>query len=322
MLSASSTTSSSPGGWRRLLRTAAPWTVLAVVLVELAASQVLPLGQFANPTEEALALVEARQFQSQTLLIGDSVAAQLSQDSGLYLSLATDGSLETTGQHLLVRRYLARNPGLKHVVLISSSPLMGDLDQVFTENSVQRCFLGWREMAALSWMKRDLSFGLTMLKYRLLPTNRHRHSIREALLPGLDRVLDLPPSQEKRQARLKARGKAWTVRLARWLAPHRQETLAADSLERMAHELNRQGIKLVVLRGALPQSAFKRYEANHHNADLEGWLGRLAREVPTFSYHLGLVYPDDAFMDGVHLRADQLERVRQDYHELLRKLLR
>ena len=353
MPSDSSTTSS------RLLRTAAPWTLLAVVLVELAAGRVLPLERFATPVEGILAMLDARRFNARTLLVGDSVAAQLGKvlggkqlrrgtpvltggrawdlpwplapgrapllphrecDGGL-LDLATTGELETTGQYYLVQRYLDRHPAPRQVVLVSLSPTTGDLEQVFTENTVQRAFLSGREMAELAWHKRSLSFGLTMLKYRLLPSHRHRQSVR-SLLPELDQRIARPPRRAGRRARLTRDEQEWTRRLGRWLDSEEPEAIAAIYLRRMARDLGQKGIRLIYMRGPTSRTVVQRLRASDSEDAITEALRGLSREVPTFSHHMGLVYPDALFSDGVHVREDRMGRVARDYQDLLLNLIR
>lgn len=314
--------------WSTLRRSAVFWTALAIIFIEVFIAVTQPPAHRRGLVQRVMDSIDLQRHQAETLILGDCLAEQLARriaqrDDKLFLSLATNGSLETAGDYYLLRRYLQRHPPPKRVILFTRRPDVGDLNQVYTENHVQRHFLRWSEILGLGLQKRSLGFFLGMLAYKLLPSYRHRQVLRQAHLH-----LNAPPAldinRQRQRKKIAAMEREWFGRLSRWLSPPEHPSIAARYLEEMARLLLQRGIQLIYVPtptwqvtptgGARPGLG--------PPVDQAAVLRALQQRYPNFSFTPPKTYPRDHFDDHTQFNPKHVEDIVDDYHELFQRLAR
>ena len=311
----------------RILGSALVWTVLAAALVEAWAGRALPARFYNHEVDQLLDLLDRGSgSDADMVFLGDSVGRQVSRALALaepdfFLPLASNGGIETAGQYFVLRRYLARHPAPKRVVLMMLNPVEGLLDGKYTENYFQRGFLHGDEIAAVAPLRRSLPFTLTMVGYRLSPVFRYRIGL-QAVVPWLEtpspwsgqfaaaEIVGQPPEIPKHG--LLDLGGKWLKRF------RRGPQISAVFFDRLAALMEARGIEWLFLPPPLPASSA--------GGGPTGVFGRQLAQVvacqdryPALRVHAAFqIYPDDWFADEIHLKAERLPAVARDYAEILR----
>ena len=177
---------SSTSGFR-LFSSAVLWALIVILISEAVLARTLPQRYFSHEVDQILYDLEHKKYNAEFLLLGDSVGGQIwraaIKDDGrqhMFAVLPSNAAIEMTGQYYLVQRYLKRNKKPKAVIFLGRNFLSRDLNQVYTENFVQRCFLNFREIAEITSHK-GVEFGLVMLVYKCLPSYRYRLHLQKRL---------------------------------------------------------------------------------------------------------------------------------------------
>jgi hypothetical protein len=229
--------------------------------------------------------------------------------------LATNQAIEMTGHFYLLRRYLqhAAEPP-RAIVFLGHPPLGRNLDQVWTENYVQRSFLDWNEIAEIAAVKRNLVFTSKMIAYRLLATFRARRYLQIALTQSTNMAVDTrPPDYNAHQSR-----HGLMDLLGSWIASFRTKDISDHYFDRLLALGDRIGADIYYIPA--PQSEARDVAARARSNE---YFEALARRTPNFHYVADLyrVYPEEHFGDGVHLNMKALWTYRQEVVASLEQLI-
>jgi hypothetical protein len=172
----------------KIWSSAALLTVIIIAIVEITLSQSLPSRIFSHEVDRVLYDIDRTKYNADFVLLGDSIGKQII-DSALSdykngrtcASLGANQAIEMTGQYFLVERYLRNNSKPKAVIFVGCNQLGGNLEQVYTENFFQRCFLRFNEIAELT-LHKGSQFSFIMMIYKIFPSYRYRLKIQEKLL--------------------------------------------------------------------------------------------------------------------------------------------
>ena len=308
----------------RWLRSGLLWTVLAVAGIEFGLGRVLPGRFFRHEVDELLHEVDTRRFDAKTLSLGNSVGRQLDRgiaklEPGFLEPLSSNGSLETSGQYLVLRRYLERNPQPENLILWLDNPFAGSLHLIFTENYIQRCFLRWREIALLGWWKGSPTFTANMVSFKLLPSYRYRMEIQE-LLPFLnaERVhLDMQNALRNRAGIGKPEG-AWDRWWSQW---HRDGvSLSTVALERLLALCQERGIQVYLVPTPLREREARRRNQRLGRSEINAQLAELQQRYPVLHYlPEAWVFPNDMFPDAAHFAIPLIPDRSREYLDLLKE---
>lgn len=309
----------------RWLRSGLLWTVVAVAAIELVAGRVLPGRLFSHEVDEILYQLDTTPLAAERIALGNSVGRQLAlaiakEHPGFFEPMASNAAIETTGQYLLLRRYLERNPPPRAVVLFLDDPFNGNLTLVFAENYIQRCFLRWREIGELGWMRGGPVFTALMVAYKALPTFRYRLHLQNRIpfLASDTVYLGMRPEELERSAAGEREG-AW-YRLWQRLTRRPGQSASALSLERMLRLCEVRGIALYLVPTPIRQSEADRRNARGGRGEINARLAALRAAYPCL--HVlpePRVYPDDWFRDGVHFKPPFVRDRALEYHALLQE---
>ncbi|HMP77168.1 MAG TPA: hypothetical protein PKE12_12805 [Kiritimatiellia bacterium] len=300
------------------------WTAVAVALIEFVFSFMLPGNLFRHEVDVVLHKVATRQFESPILSLGDSVGHQLDRgieqlEPGFLSPLSSNGTIEMAGQYLLLLRYLERNPPPQKLVLWVDDPFHGDLDLIYTENFVERCFLRWHEIGMLGWWKCSPAFTANMLAYKLLPSYRYRMELQQRI-PFLEvrRVqMDFLSAARDRDA-LHER-ESFPTRAWRRLV-HGEHTISALALERLLAHCESLGIQVYVVPTPIREYEAALRVASGETIEMNARLAALSRRFTVLRFRTNAwVYPDEMFPDGSHFAPQYVPARAREYLDLLRQ---
>ena len=308
----------------RFLRSGLLWTVVAVIALEAWLGRALPPRYFRHEVDELLHALDHRSYSARVLSLGNSVGRQLDMgiakvEPGFLEPMASNGSLETTGQYLLLRRYLERNPAPEVLVLWLDNPFAGSLDLIYTENYIKRCFLRWREIGLLGAWKGSPSFTAGMIAYKLLPSFRYRMDLQQEI-PFLDvtRVhLDLQNAQ-RAQTGIGKPTSAFARTWQRWL--HGDQSLSAVAFERLLALCQARGIQVYLVPVPMPRKEFERREKKLGRTEINARLAALQARYPVLHYQpAARPYPDEWFPDNTHFAPDYVPAISREYLSFLKE---
>lgn len=303
------------------------WLFVCIACIESAAFRYLAPRFFSHEMDELLWKLEHDSCDKPVVVLGDSVGRQISlamrsMGDTRFAPLATSAAVETAGQYFVFLRYLEHNRKPDHVILFMRNPLDGDLKKVCTENYVQRCFTRWHEMASLTWQTRNPAFGLRMLTYRLASAKYRLHLQRA--IPWLavkDPFEGLPADQiQERKKELKKKS-AWE-RLAGLAFPRSTDTVSEYYFLKLLDECRRRDIPLYFQPTPMRASKIDTSEETARREALFKRMRQLSAEYPQFSFS-GTVktWPDECFIDGIHIKKENLPRICDEYTVLFNDII-
>lgn len=299
-------------------------TLVLVVLLELVAARTLPSKQFNHLVDRILFELRTRPCAAEVLILGDSVGRQISLGLARAVpdrikTFASNASLETVGQYFLFRRYLERNPPPRDLVLILVNPLAGNLDQVFTQNYIQRCFIQWSEIGDLAVNYRSPKFSAVMLGYKLLPSLRYRNYFQD--LVGVSRIgrsAGEPAEPTVPQLQPKTRSEGLDRLFAKGFSRN-ATTISEVYFRKMLRLAAERGVRVVFIPTPLPESKAREYTNSSKYKNMVLQLDRYRSEFTNLVVASPRMYPADyALPDGVHFKKDALAQVTDDYLAELR----
>ncbi len=312
------TPSSTSNSSLRRRRCALPCVILGIVVIELIAHRALVDRFVIHEVDVLLRDIRQRPRESRIVLLGDSVGRQVLRplaDRDDFAMLATNQAIEMTGHFYSLRRYLhhAGAPP-RAIVFLGRPPLGRNLDQLWTENYVQRSFLNWNEIAEIGAVKRNPLFTSKMIAYKLLATFRARRYLQIALTKSTNVAVDTPPphynAHQPRHGLMDLLGS--------WISSFRKKDISDHYFERLLELSDRIGAEIYYIPA--PHSEARDLAARaRKNEHLEA----LARRTPNLHYLADLyrVYPDVHFVDGVHLNRKALLAYQQEIFAFLEQLL-
>lgn len=262
-----------------------------------------PERLFSHEVDRILYDLERKTYDADVVFLGDSVGGQMIRDilgtkgalaglkKGRIADLSTNQAIEMTGQYFLFKRYLSKNKKPEGVVFISLNPFGGNLEQVYTENFVKRCFTKWSEIAEIT-SRKGLSFGLSMVFYKFFPSYRYRLKIQNYLFGSKKDVY---------------RGEMLPVR-DRESASTSKTDLSYDYFVKLLGLLQREGIDSYFLAAPQSSSSFERDKMTNAAMaslclDLEKRFSRFHFRNSTAYYPDTLFYPDKTHFTQEGLRA-------------------
>ncbi|HMP77170.1 MAG TPA: hypothetical protein PKE12_12815 [Kiritimatiellia bacterium] len=306
------------------MRSGLLWTILAVAGIEFALSRTLPDHYFRHEVDELLREVDTRRFTARNLSLGNSVGRQLDRgidklEPGFLEPMSSNGSLETTGQYLILRRYLERNPQPRNLILWMDNPFAGSLHLIYTENYIQRCFLRWREIGLLAWWKGSPTFAANMVAYKLLPSYRYRMELQEEL-PFLEVMKVMGDLQNAARARtgLGVRESVWT---RHWQDYTRDgQSISSVALERMLALCQARGIHVYLIPTPMREREATRRDRRGGRTEINQRLAALADRYDVLHYLPDQpVFPNDMFPDTAHFAPHLVPIRAREYLDLLKE---
>ncbi|MGD9873491.1 MAG: hypothetical protein AB7T27_04390 [Kiritimatiellia bacterium] len=302
------------------------WLFIGIICIESAAFKYLAPRFFSHEMDELLWKLEHDSYDKSVVMLGDSVGRQISlamrsMGDTSFAPLATSAAVETAGQYFVFLRYLEHNRNPDQVILFMRNPLDGDLKKVCTENYVQRCFTRWHELASLTWQTRNPAFGLRMLTYRLASAKYRLHLQRA--VPSLavkDPFAGIPADQlQERKKELKKKS-AWE-RLAGLALPRSTETVSEYYFLKLLDECKRRDIPLYFQPTPMRASKMDTPEETARRGALMERMRELAVEYPGFAFSETVsAYPDEYFIDGIHIQKKNLPEICDDYAGLFSRI--
>ncbi|MGE5280107.1 MAG: hypothetical protein ACM3L6_05120 [Deltaproteobacteria bacterium] len=268
----------------------------AVAATEFTFSRVLPSSCYTHEVDKALYEIGREAGEADIVFIGDSVGGQMidlavthGYGNGRWRNLATNQVIEMPGHYFVLRRYLARcakKP--RAVVFVGTAPESVNLDQYSDENYVQRCFLRWEEIAALTRAK-GLRFGLVMAVHKFFPSYRYRNALQSKMLGFSNAEISTAASQASKAAS----GGPELYKI--------EGSLYDEYLHKLLDMLAREGIDFYYIFPPVSRSVWLEH-ASRYKA-LVSFLDSLRPAYPNFRYTGELrVYPDSYFYnDKLHI---------------------
>ena len=170
---------------RHFVTKAAGIAVFSIVAIEVLLGPYVKSFE-SHEVDATLRELEKKEWYRNVVLLGDSVGRGIFADwkitGGSIARLACNQATETAGQYFFLQRYLENNRMPGAVIICDRTPGSGDLDQLLTENYIQRCFTRWREILGLFRAKLDPVFTVKMVAYKLLATFKNRLHLQRLLV--------------------------------------------------------------------------------------------------------------------------------------------
>ena len=294
-------------------------TLALVVVLEMVAANTLPSQQFNHLVDRILFEIRTKPQPAEVLILGDSVGRQISlglarAEPNRIKTFASNASLETVGQYFLFRRYLESNPPPRDLVLILVNPFSGNLDQVFTQNYVQRCFVEWSEIGDLAVNYRNPEFSAVMLGYKLLPSFRYRNYFQDLL--GMSHIGRKPRESVEPavpQLQPKTRSKGLDQLFTEVFSRH--TTSASEIYFRKLLQLaTDRGTRVVFIPTPLPEAKAQEYLRSSKYKEMVRKLDQCRSEFTDLVVATPRAYPATyALPDNVHFKKEVLSQVTDDY---------
>ncbi|WFB35365.1 hypothetical protein P3T73_14480 [Kiritimatiellota bacterium B12222] len=295
----------------KLFHNAGFWALLIIVLIESLLQAPLRKRFHRHHVDRLVQKVDEHTFDAPVLILGDSIAENVFRRvvplEDRFAVFASNQAIEMTGQSFILQRYLAHNPQPAIVVLMAGMPMYGDLEQIFTENYIQRVFIHWSEIAWMAQHTLDPVFISKCIAYKCSPTFRYRQQIRESLRPHKSTeagpVTYTAPQVPKWSASYRL-NQAWKTL--------RNKNASEKALETMLSLTAEAQIPFVYIPPPGTQQA---------QATFEQSMREMSRYQNTWP-HLEIweeeraVFPEDNFFDGTHFN-DQGYRHIRPYQEAL-----
>lgn len=153
-------------------------TIILIVAIEVSVHGILSEKFISHEVDWTLRHLQSTKNNEPVVILGDSVGYGIfggwNFRSGKIASLACNQATETAGQYFFLKRFLENNKAPGAVVICDRTPFAGNLNQIFTENYVQRCYTRWSEIVSLMFVKLDPVFTIKMITYKCLSTLKYR----------------------------------------------------------------------------------------------------------------------------------------------------
>lgn len=309
----------------RIISSGLFWTFIAVLCIESWCWKSFPSRYFSHEVDHLMYNLQTRIFDADTIVLGDSVGGQIStyiSDQGKrdFISLATTGAMQMAGQYYILLRYLERNKSPKAVILLKHNPLRGDLNRPATENYVQRSFTRWHEIAEMTWQTGSPSFGLRTLSYNLATAKYRLHL--HKLIPGLE-TPEVGGDPQMAIARLKMLNKTTMIKsIMNWFMPQELNSISEYYLLRLLDECQRKNIRFYYMPCPMPDKKWTEYRHGLSYKRLVLRIKELSFLYPNLIYTTEIkTYPEDWFVDGVHVEESRLPQVAEDYTRIMDDLM-
>ncbi len=284
-------------------------TLLAIIVFETVPYRFWSQRLFHHEVDQLLYEIEHKKYDADIVLIGDSVGRQITtkllSDQAMaarfpgmtFSNLTTNQAIEITGQYYLIQRYLKRNKKPTAILFIGLNPLGQNLDQIFTENFVKRCFTNFHEIAEIA-LHKGIGFAFDMFMYKFFPSYRYRLRLQNKILrfhnnayTGQEWALQAN-SEEKNES-----------------SPAAFSTSALSNIYfvRLVDLLSREGISFYFLPAPLKKSTYEHENAKKRITFMKDFFHALEKTYPNFHFIDEIeVYPDTFFLDHVHLNEKSL----------------
>ncbi|MCK5516983.1 MAG: hypothetical protein KAI39_08935, partial [Desulfobulbaceae bacterium] len=274
-----------------------------------------------HEVDRTLRYLEKQGRNQPTLVLGDSVGHGVFSGwrlkAGRIASLACNQATETAGQYFFLKRFLSKNKTPGAVISCDRTPLMGNLNQVYTENYIQRCFTRWYEIYDLLLAKRNPAFTAKMIAYKLFATYKFRLHLQEKLVGFTNS--DIYSGILRGKNSVKVRYGIVRI-LSDIVQEFRQESISQYFFKKMLTELESLHVPLYYLPAPtqLSNNATNKLVQNslHDLEKLQFQFGNLTL-LPDSYQRMVKKY----FRDGVHLNPKGLILYRNAVGEVVKKIV-
>lgn len=160
-------------------------SIIFISIIEIIFCNYLFNNFFSHEVDKTINNIENKKGGHPVLVLGDSVGKGIFdgwQGGGKVANLACNHATETTGQYFFLKRYLVKNNTPGAVVICDRTPLLGNLDQITTENYIQRVFTQWSEIYQILIIKLDVIYTLKMIAYKIIPSYKYRLHLQKKII--------------------------------------------------------------------------------------------------------------------------------------------
>lgn len=307
----------------RIFKNAGFWSLILILGIETYRQKPLAAKYQSHEVDKLVHSLDTKSFSAPVLFLGDSVAGNVfhhfvGQPTKFHV-FASNQAVEATGQFFILRRYLEKNPDPGLLVYMAGLPFYGDLDQIFTENFIQRIFLDWREIGWMSAHKLNPAFTLKCLAYKFLPSFRFRLQLQDEIL-GESQSDIYSGTSNSSNSISSSEYYAFTRLLADVWQKVRGKTASERSWQRILELTGERHIPLYFLpTPTLPVKEGIRQTRNTlknvHQTSKDWPHVRILNEY-------AMTLPADFFSDGTHLNSKGLESIKPVQTALGEELLR
>jgi len=307
------------------------WAISIIIIIEVVFFRTMPPDLFNHEVDSALYDIEHKDYGADIVFLGDSLGGSIlwvydeqlatDNDKSGYVIIPGNQAIEMTGQYFLAKRYLARNKNPKAIIYMGFRPFGTNLNSLFTENYIKRCFLKPYEIIELMRYK-GLGFGFIMLVYKLFPTYKYRLHIQNYLTgfantdiySGLLLKVNKIPRITKSKYSLNS--------LLPFLKYEKYASIADTHLKKLLDLLKQKSIRIYFVNPPVAESRFKKLTQwkwyNMLFNDYENWKSIYKNFY--FSRELQ-IYPDEYFShDKNHLTKKGRMRAAKEFREKLARI--
>ncbi len=272
----------------RFISMAAGIAIIAVIAIEIVVRPYLN-SFVSHEVDWTLRALQKKNMNQDVVILGDSVGRGIFADwkfkKGSVAKLACNQATETAGQFFFLKRFLENNKVPGAVIICDRSPSSGNLNQLLTENYIQRCFTKWDEIFELFKVKLDPVFTVKMISYNIFNTFKYRLHLQQLLVGFANSNVysGVPDNQNQ----VKKMYGIFDV-IKEKIESNRHESISQYYLNRILKELTRYGVSL--------------YYLPPPTMELNNDFHRAVENSMSLFKQLGNQYPDLHVLEGVYIR--------------------
>jgi len=280
---------------------AAGIAIIAVIIIEIVVRPYLN-SFVSHEVDWTLRALHKKNMNQHVVILGDSVGRGIFADwkfkKGSVVKLACNQATESAGQYFFLNRFLKNNKVPGAVIICNLSSSSGNLDQVLTENYIQRCFTRWDEIFDIFRVKMDPVFTVKMIAYKMLNTFKYRLHLQQRLAGFTNSNVYSGAIDNQNEVKT---GHGLFQAIKEKLASMRHdESISLYYLKRMLKELNGYGVPLYYLPPPTMKSNDDLHRAVEDSLSLFKELGKQYADVHVLDDAYTSL-PMSYFSDGVHL---------------------
>lgn len=292
-----------------------------IVVIELLLYPYLTHNFISHEVDWTLRHLEKENNNQPVVILGDSVGHGIFDgwkfNNGNIASLACNQATETAGQYFFLKRFLENNSAPGVVVSCDRTPLSGNLNQILTENYIQRCFTRWSEIVELMTVKRDPVFTVKMLAYKLFATFKYRLHLQKKIVGFTNSDIY---SGVAKQTTFSQSDYGLIKVISNFIESFRQESISHHFLKKMIRELDTMNVPILYLP---PPSRLDKEDVHRLIQSSENQMEELSKKHSNLSiisdqYHR---LPEKYFSDDVHLNQEGLNAYRPLLQQTIEEII-
>jgi hypothetical protein len=299
---------------------AAGIAIITVIVIEIVVRPYLN-SFISHEVDWTLRALQKKNLNQDVVILGDSIGRGIFSDwkfkKGSVAKLACNQATETAGQYFFLQRFLENNRIPGAVIICDRSPVSGNLDQILTENYIQRCFTKWAEIFELFRVKLDPVFTVKMISYKMLNTFKYRLHLQQHLV-GFTNSNVYSGAVDNEKKVKKPHGLFKVIKGK--MEAMRHESISFYYLQRILKELNGYGVPLYYLPPPTMLSNDDYHRAVEGSLSLFKQLGKQYPDVHVLEGSYTRL-PMSDFSDGVHLNEHGLAKYRPSIQSQVDKIL-